>query len=73
MLEFKIMKKLILSTLSLYQAILSPLLHRMLGVQSACRYPVSCSEYAKKSIEEYGILQGGLKSVKRLLSCQPFK
>jgi putative component of membrane protein insertase Oxa1/YidC/SpoIIIJ protein YidD len=29
----------------------------------------SCSEYAVDVIEEYGIIRGGLLSVKRILSC----
>jgi len=37
-----------------------------------CRFYPSCSEYAIEAIEKYGILNGGLKSLKRLLKCHPF-
>ncbi len=66
------MKKVLIRLISLYQTILSPLLHQVLGVQNACRYSVSCSEYAKHSVQKYGIIRGGRMSMGRLVSCQPF-
>lgn len=66
------MKSVVIVLLSLYQQFISPLFHQLLGVKKMCRYSVSCSEYAKQVIEEYGILRGGVLAMKRLLSCQPF-
>lgn len=65
-------KRAMIALLTLYQKLISPLVHQILGVQKLCRYNVSCSEYAKQSIEEYGILHGGVRAIKRLLTCQPF-
>lgn len=66
------MNYLALILLSLYQKVLSPLLHQLLGVRTACRYSQTCSEYAKHVIQEYGILRGGVLAVRRVLSCSPF-
>ncbi len=38
----------------------------------ACRYEVSCSEYTKQSIDEYGVLKGVGMGFKRILSCNPW-
>jgi putative membrane protein insertion efficiency factor len=37
-----------------------------------CRFYPSCSQYAAEAIEKYGVFSGGIKSVKRLLRCNPF-
>ncbi|HPZ10037.1 MAG TPA: membrane protein insertion efficiency factor YidD [Candidatus Eremiobacteraeota bacterium] len=37
-----------------------------------CRFCPSCSEYAIKSLEKYGILKGGLNAIWRILRCNPF-
>lgn len=66
------LKQILIASLSFYQKIISPLLHQLLGVQSACRFSPTCSEYAKESIKEKGALRGSFMAVKRLLSCQPF-
>lgn len=66
------MKRLIVTLLSFYQSFVSPFLHQLLGLQTACRYPQTCSEYAKESIQKHGIRRGTFLSVKRILSCQPF-
>jgi uncharacterized protein len=36
----------------------------------ACRYPISCSEYAKQSILRYGVLKGTILGLKRIGSCR---
>lgn len=66
------MKGFILFLISFYQNVISGLLKQMLGVKSFCRYTPSCSEYTKKAIQQYGILQGLKKGTIRLLHCQPF-
>lgn len=57
--------------LTLYQAVVSPLLKQLLGQGTMCRYPISCSEYAKQSIRTYGFIHGGTLAIRRFLSCQP--
>lgn len=66
------MKKVALSLLAIYQIILSPALHTITGSVHACRYPISCSEYAQQAITKYGALKGSFLALKRLLSCHPF-
>jgi putative component of membrane protein insertase Oxa1/YidC/SpoIIIJ protein YidD len=65
-------KKIALLLISVYQAVFSHILKNISGVSNACRFEVSCSEYAKQEIEKGGAIQGGVKSIKRLLLCQPF-
>lgn len=52
--------------IKLYQYIVSPLFI------SHCRFYPSCSSYAKKAIEQLGIMKGIYLSVCRLLRCHPF-
>ena len=37
-----------------------------------CRFKPSCSEYAYASIEKYGVIIGLIKSVWRILRCNPW-
>lgn len=68
------MKTIFLGILSFYSNFISIFIHQFLGVPPSrgCRFEVSCSKYAQQVIKEYGILRGSLKSIKRLLTCQPF-
>ncbi len=50
----------------LYQRLVSPLLG------SNCRYFPTCSEYAARAVERYGVLRGTLKGIVRIMSCHPF-
>lgn len=36
----------------------------------ACKYPITCSEYAKQAILQYGLFKGGFLGVKRIISCR---
>ncbi|MGI8420172.1 MAG: membrane protein insertion efficiency factor YidD [Candidatus Levyibacteriota bacterium] len=66
------MTNILISILGGYQKVLSPLLHQILGVKTACRMQPSCSEYARETIGEYGFGKGVVLSLRRLLNCQPF-
>lgn len=55
-----------------YQNFVSPLLHRLLGIQSACRSVPTCSEYAQSAFAQYGFARGMVLSIRRLINCQPF-
>jgi hypothetical protein len=37
-----------------------------------CRFQPTCSEYAIKAIEKYGLLKGILKACWRILRCNPW-
>ena len=50
-----------------YKFLLSPLLGH------SCRYLPTCSEYAVEALETYGLFKGLYLSLKRILSCHPFK
>lgn len=65
-------KKIAIAALSFYQAAISPLLKNILGVSSFCRFSPTCSEYAKISIKEKGVLRGSLLAIRRLSNCHPF-
>lgn len=66
------MKTVIFFLIDIYHIMLSPLLKSMLGTNKFCRYNPTCSEYAKKAIEKYGVMRGSVMALVRILSCQPF-
>jgi len=65
------MKKIVLLTISFYQKILAVILFN-LGLKGNCRFSPTCSEYAKKTISQKGIIKGTYLSFIRVLKCQPF-
>jgi len=65
------MKKIFLQTISLYQKTIAVILFS-LGLKGSCRFSLTCSEYAKISISQEGIIKGSYLSVVRVLKCQPF-
>ncbi|RUM47466.1 MAG: membrane protein insertion efficiency factor YidD [Hydrogenothermus sp.] len=60
------MKQIFIKFIKIYQKVLSPFLG------NNCRYYPSCSEYSIQAIEKYGVLKGILKSIWRILRCNPF-
>ena len=63
--RFKMLKKVILFLIFLYQKSISPYL------KPSCRYIPSCSEYAKQSVMKYGALKGSLLAILRVIRCNP--
>ncbi len=49
-----------------YQKAISP------HLPHTCRYYPTCSEYSKEAILKYGPFKGLLKSIWRILRCNPF-
>ena len=49
-----------------YQVVVSP----FLGTN--CRYNPTCSAYALEALKKFGILKGGLLSIKRVAKCHPW-
>lgn len=58
--------------ITFYQKIISPAFKQLFGMPALCRFTPSCSEYAKISIKQYGVIKGSYRAVLRLLHCQPF-
>jgi uncharacterized protein len=49
-----------------YKKLISPLL------SPSCRFYPTCSEYSIQALEKYGVIKGGIKSIWRILRCNPF-
>ncbi len=60
------MRSIFIYVIKLYQKLISPMF------PPSCRFYPTCSEYAVQSIEKNGVLKGGIKSVWRILRCNPF-
>ncbi len=60
------MKYLIVKFIRVYQIILSPI------SRPSCRFYPTCSQYAVEAIEKRGIVVGILKSIWRVIRCNPF-
>ncbi|MFZ8834528.1 MAG: membrane protein insertion efficiency factor YidD [Candidatus Caldipriscus sp.] len=58
--------KFLILIIQAYRKYISPL-----KLQS-CRYYPTCSEYAMISLQKYGLFKGTLKSIWRILRCNPF-
>lgn len=65
------MKKLTITLIDIYQKFISYFLKNILGVSHFCRFRPTCSEYAKISIQETGIVKGTYMALIRILKCQP--
>lgn len=59
-------KKLVLGIITFYRKFISPL------KPPTCRFYPTCSEYAFKAVEKYGVITGGILAIKRILKCHPF-
>ena len=66
------MKKLILFFINSYINFLSYIIKGLVGAGDCCRFSPTCSEYAKISISEKGIIKGTGLALAQLLKCQPF-
>lgn len=60
------MRTLAVALIRAYRAFLSPVLPQ------SCRFVPTCSEYAMTAIRRFGVFQGGIMAVKRILKCHPF-
>lgn len=60
------MKKFVISILRFYKKFISPVL------PDSCRFYPTCSEYAAAAVGKYGVLKGSIKSIYRIIRCNPF-
>jgi putative membrane protein insertion efficiency factor len=66
------MKHVVLFLLTLYQAVVSPLLKQLLGISSSCRFSPTCSRYTQEMIKQHGVITGSRLGLKQLFACHPF-
>jgi putative membrane protein insertion efficiency factor len=62
----RIARAVIVAPIVLYQNVISP------AIPQRCKYEPTCSRYAVKAIQEYGILRGLVLAGWRLLRCNPW-
>ncbi|TAG07304.1 MAG: membrane protein insertion efficiency factor YidD [Cytophagia bacterium] len=62
----KIIKKIFIFPVRLYQLIISPWL------PNACRFHPTCSQYMIEAIQKHGVLKGGWLGLKRISKCHPW-
>ena len=39
---------------------------------TTCKFHPSCSEYAELAVRKYGVVKGSLKTIGRIVRCNPF-
>ncbi|MBK8944481.1 MAG: membrane protein insertion efficiency factor YidD [Ignavibacteriae bacterium] len=60
------MRNVLIYFIKFYQKAISPMF------PPSCRFYPSCSNYAIDSFNKYGVIKGGIKSIWRILRCNPF-
>jgi len=71
---FLVFRKVILSLIRFYQITISPD-HGLWSYKHPhgyCKFSPTCSQYAYQAIENWGIIVGGGKAIKRIIRCNPF-
>ena len=63
----KIFTNIFIKLIKGYKFLISPLFG------NSCRYLPTCSDYSIEALKTYGFFKGGYFSLKRILSCHPFK
>jgi putative membrane protein insertion efficiency factor len=56
----------VIAAVRAYQVLLSPLLG------AHCRFQPTCSQYCIEAVHRYGVVRGGLKSLRRIARCHPW-
>jgi putative membrane protein insertion efficiency factor len=59
-------RRVLLAPIVLYQRFISP------GLPRRCKYEPTCSRYAIRAVNEYGILRGLVLAAWRLVRCNPW-
>ncbi len=62
----KFLSMIFVGLIKIYQGAISPYL------MPSCRYTPSCSQYGVDALKKYGAFKGGLLTLKRFLSCNPW-
>jgi len=61
------MKAIVLATVRAYQLLVSPFLPA-----NTCRFYPTCSQYMIDSVQNYGVVKGVWRGLKRIGRCHPF-
>jgi putative membrane protein insertion efficiency factor len=56
-----------------YQWGVSPVIHAICGPSCGCRFHPTCSEYARVSLRDHGLVRGSFLALRRLLRCHPWQ
>lgn len=56
----------------LYQIVLSPVKHALLGPHAGCRFHPTCSHYAREALLRHGLFHGSWLALRRILRCHPW-
>ena len=56
----------VIAAVRAYQVFLSPLFG------AHCRFQPTCSQYCIEAVHRYGVVRGGLKSLRRIARCHPW-
>ena len=62
-----LIKIILIKIIKIYKIFISPFL------TPSCRYLPTCSEYFIDSLNEYGVIKGSMKGIKRIFTCHPIK
>ncbi len=62
------MRKVAIYLISFYQKHFSLFIVTNFG--HSCKYEITCSQFAKEAIQNYGIVKGGKMAATRILSCK---
>ena len=60
-------RRVALAPITAYQKLVSP------SLGANCRYQPTCSAYAARAIEVYGVGRGSWLALRRLVRCHPFR
>ena len=62
----KVVSSVAVYIIEFYKFFISPVL------PAACRYYPTCSAYSIQAIRKFGLIKGGILSLKRIFSCNPY-
>ena len=68
-------RKILIQLINFYQKILSPdhsFWAKKIFPWGYCKFQPTCSEYSKQALRKYGVMKGGIKTIWRILRCNPW-
>lgn len=68
--------KIVIRLIKIYQKTLSPdtgVLNKIGLTKNVCVFSPTCSEYTIQAVENYGVIRGLYKGVRRILRCHPWQ